>query len=170
MSIQVGDRVPETSFGVLRPDGPGRLPARELFSGRTVVLFGVPGAFTSTCSEVHLPGFLARADDFEAAGADLVACLAVNDAEVMHAWARQRGVGDHLKMLADGNADWVRAAGLDIDLTGVGMGTRSRRFAAIVVDGIVRHLAIEEGPGVSVSGAESTLRALRDLRGHRDPR
>jgi len=161
--IQIGERVPDTMFGVMRADGPGLLSGREVFAGRTVVLFGVPGAFTSTCSEVHLPGFLTRADDLKAAGADVVACVAVNDAEVLHAWARQRGAAEHVKMLADGNADFVRAAGLDIDLSRVGMGTRSRRFAAIVVDGVVRHLAVEEGPGVSVSGAEPTLEALRTL-------
>jgi peroxiredoxin len=161
--IQIGERVPDTMFGVMRADGPGLLSGREVFAGRTVVLFGVPGAFTSTCSEVHLPGFLTRADDLKAAGADVVACVAVNDAEVLHAWARQRGAGDHMKMLADGNADFARATGLDIDLSRVGMGTRSRRFAAIVVDGVVRHLAVEEGPGVSVSGAEETLAALRSL-------
>jgi peroxiredoxin len=161
--IQVGERVPETSFGVMRVDGPGQLLGREVFAGRTVVLFGVPGAFTSTCSEVHLPGYLARADDLKAAGADVVACVAVNDAEVLHAWARQRGAGDHVKMLADGNADFASATGLDIDLSRFGMGTRSRRFAAIVVDGVLRHLAVEEGPGVSVSGAEPTLEALRAL-------
>jgi len=161
--IQIGERVPDTMFGVIRADGPGRLPGREVFAGRTVVLFGVPGAFTSTCSEVHLPDFLARADDLKAAGADVVACVAVNDAEVLHAWARQRGAGDHVKMLADGSADFARAAGLDIDLSRLGMGTRLRRFAAIVVDGVVRHLAVEEGPGVSVSSAEPTLEALRTL-------
>lgn len=162
-TIQVGDRVPEATFGVQRADGPGTLSGGEVFGGRTVVLFGVPGAFTSTCSEVHLPGFLARADDLKATGADVVACVAVNDAEVLSAWARQRGVGEHLKMLADGNADFVRACGLDVDLSRFGMGTRSRRFAAIVVDGVVRHLAVEDGPGVSVSGAEPTLEALRAL-------
>lgn len=161
--IGVGDRVPETRFGVLRADGPGLLPGREIFAGRTVVLFGVPGAFTSTCSEVHLPGFLAHADDLKAAGADVVACVAVNDAEVLAAWARQRGAGERLKMLADGNADFARATGLAVDLSRFGMGTRLRRFAAIVVDGVVRHLAVEEGPGVSVSGAEPVLDALRAL-------
>lgn len=161
--IRVGDQVPEASFGILRADGPGQIPARDVFAGRTVVLFGVPGAFTSTCSDVHLPGYLARADDFKAAGADVVACVAVNDAEVLAAWARQRGAGEHVKMLADGNADFARATGLAIDLSRFGMGTRLRRFAAIVVDGVVRHLAVEEGPGVSVSGAEPALAALRAL-------
>jgi peroxiredoxin len=161
MSLRVGDPIPETSFGVMRTDGPGQLLARDLFPGRTVVLFGVPGAFTPTCSDDHLPGFLARADDFSAAGADVVACVAVNDTWVLHAWGRQRGVGEHVRLLADGNGDFARAAGVDVDLSQFGMGTRLRRFAAIVEDGTVRHVAVEPGPGVSVSGAEPTLAALR---------
>lgn len=135
----------------------------DLLTGRKAVLFGVPGVFTSTCSEEHLPGFLARATDFADAGVDLVGCVAVNDAEAMEAWRKSYHVGDHVKMLADGNADLVTAMGVEMDSSAFGMGTRSRRWAAIVEDGVVREIWVEENPGqVTVSSAESVLAALRD--------
>jgi peroxiredoxin len=132
----------------------------ELCAGKRAVIFGVPGAFTPTCSDDHLPGFVARAADLRAAGADVIACVSVNDAFVMAAWGTSRNVGDDVLMLADGNGELARALGLEIDLSAYGMGPRSRRFAAIVDDGTVELLNVENGPGVEVSSAETVLAAL----------
>lgn len=160
MRIRVGERMPD---GVLRTrtrEGVEVLTTDRIFGGRRVVLFAVPGAFTGTCSEIHLPGFLARVEDFAACGIDRLACLAVNDAEVMEAWRLQTGAAHHILMLSDGNADYVRALGLEVDLSAFGMGTRSRRFAAVVEDGVVQVLEIESGADVTVSSAESILQIL----------
>jgi peroxiredoxin len=124
------------------------------------VVFAVPGAFTPTCSDHHLPGFVVRADEIHAKGVETIACLSVNDPFVMGAWGRDQGVGDRVLMLADGNGDFTRAVGLEMDGSGAGLGTRSRRYAAILEDGVVKAIFVEEKPGLDVSSAESVLAAL----------
>jgi peroxiredoxin len=125
-----------------------------------VVVFAVPGAFTPTCSDHHLPGFVMRADDIRAKGVDSIACLSVNDPFVMGAWGRDQKVGDRVTMLADGNGDFTRAVGLELDGSGFGLGTRSQRYAAILEDGVVTSIFVEQKPGLDVSSAESVLAAL----------
>ncbi|MEE8137810.1 MAG: peroxiredoxin [Thermoanaerobaculia bacterium] len=160
MTIQVGERLPDRQLQIMSEEGKQSVSIGELFRGKRVVLFAVPGAFTPTCSDTHLSGFLVRADEIRAKGVDLVACVAVNDVFVMDAWGRAHGVGDRILMLADGNGEFTRAVGLELDATGFGMGRRSQRYAAIVEDGVVQALHVESGPGVEVSGAESILGAL----------
>ena len=145
MSIKVGDRLPEGKFTVMGENGPKPVSTSELLSGKKVVLFAVPGAFTPTCSEQHLPGFVGLASEFKAKGADMIACTAVNDVFVLNAWSKARGAGD-ITMLADGNADFAKAVGLDLDLSGFGLGTRSKRYAMIVNDGVVEYFAVEDSP------------------------
>jgi peroxiredoxin len=145
MTIKVGDRLPDAKFTVMGADGPRPVTTDEVFSGKKVVLFGVPGAFTPTCSEQHLPGFVGNADDILAKGVATIACTAVNDVFVLSAWSKSRGA-EKILMLADGNADFARALGLEIDLAGFGLGPRSKRYAMIVDDGGVKYLAIEDSP------------------------
>ena len=161
MSINVGDRMPAGEFYVTTESGPGKLSTAELFAGKKVVLFGVPGAFTSTCSKSHLPGFVTAASALREAGVDTIACVSVNDAAVMHAWGLDRNVGDDVLMLADGNADYARALGLDVDISAFGMGVRSQRFAIIADDGVVTHLAIDEPGKFEVTSADAMLQALQ---------
>lgn len=157
MSIQVGDKMPAGNFGVMTGDGPGSVASEELFAGKKVVLFSVPGAFTPTCSAKHLPGFVQQATALKSKGVDTIACLSVNDVFVMDAWGKDQGVGDAVSMLADGNGDYARALGLELDASGFGMGQRSQRFAIVVDDGVVAQLHIE-GPGeFKVSSAEFIL-------------
>ena len=132
----------------------------ELFNGKTVVLFSVPGAFTPTCHAKHLPGFVAHVAAFKAKGVDTIACLAVNDVFVMGAWGKASGVGDDIEMLADGNAEFTRALGLELDATGFGMGIRGKRFALVAKDGVVTHLNVEAGGEFRVSTAEYVLGQL----------
>lgn len=160
MTIKVGDRMPEGSFNIMTKDGPGSLAASELFKGKKVLLFAVPGAFTPVCSMNHLPGYVEQAAALRAKGIDTIACMAVNDAFVMDAWAKDRKVGDKVLMLADGNASYTRALGLELDASGVGLGTRSQRFAVLVEDGVVRKLYIEETRALKVSSAEHVLKEL----------
>ena len=160
MSINVGDRVPEASFKQLTPEGMQDISTRELFDGKKVVLFAVPGAFTPTCSEVHLPGFVDRLSEIQAKGVDTVACVAVNDAFVMNAWGHAREIPDDILLLADGNGDFTRAMGLELDVSGFGMGKRSKRYAAIVDNGTVQYLEVESGGEVGVSSADAMLEAL----------
>lgn len=160
MAIKVGDRMPEGTFGVMTKDGPGSLSTRELFAGKKVVLFAVPGAFTPTCSMNHLPGYLDHVADFKAKGIDTVACMAVNDTFVMDAWARDKKVGDKVVMLADGNAAYAKALGLELDASGFGMGQRSQRFAIVVDDGVVKQLHVEAPREFKVSAAEHVLKNL----------
>lgn len=141
-------------------DGPRPLTSDELFGGRRVALFAVPGAFTPACSDIHLPGYQVRSSDIKAAGIDTIACVAVNDIHVMDAWAKARGVGDDILMLADGNGDFARAVGLELDGTPFGIGKRSRRYAAVVDDGVVDWLGVEPAGGVTVSAADELLAAL----------
>lgn len=159
MTINVGDRIPASTLKTMGDNGPQDITTDELFSGRKVVLFAVPGAFTPGCSMTHLPGYVVNADKIKAKGVDTIACMAVNDAFVMDAWGKAQNA-EEILMLGDGNGDFTRALGLELDGTGFGLGMRSQRFAMIVEDGVVRHLAVEEGPGIEVSAAESILSQL----------
>jgi peroxiredoxin len=158
MSIQVGQRVPEAVLQHI-DDGVHRIDTHALFEGRKLVLFAVPGAFTPTCSERHLPGFVEHFDDFRAKGID-VACMAVNDAFVMQAWGKSQNVPAGMRMLADGNGDFTRALGLELDASGYGMGVRSKRFALYAEDGVVRGLWVEAPGEFRVSSAEHVLANL----------
>ena len=160
MTIQVGDRIPSASFRIKTDEGIKELTTDEVFKGKKVVLFSVPGAFTPTCSAKHLPGFVQKAADFKAKGVDTIACLSVNDAFVMDAWGRDQQVGDKVTMLADGNAPFAKAIGLELDATGVGLGIRSQRFAMVVEDGAVTGLHVEQPGAFEVSSAEAMLATL----------
>ena len=160
MSIKAGDKMPSGAFGVMTESGPGAISTDELFSGKKVVLVSVPGAFTPTCSMNHLPGFVEHAEAIRAKGVDTIACMAVNDVFVMDAWGKDRGVGGDVMMLADGNGEYGRSLGLEMDATGFGMGTRGQRFAIIVDDGVATHVAVEEPGKFEVSKAEAILEAL----------
>ena len=160
MTIQVGEKMPSGAFGVMTGDGPGSMSADELFAGKKVVLFAVPGAFTPTCSKSHLPGFLSQADGLLAKGVDAIACMSVNDVFVMHAWGKDQNAGDKVMMLADGNGEYTKALDLEMDGTSFGMGTRSQRFAIIVDDGTATHVAVEAPGKLEVSRAEAILDKL----------
>ena len=157
MTIKVGDKVPAGGLMYMGPDGPQKMNTDELFSGKKVVLFSVPGAFTPTCDAKHLPGFVEQAGAFKAKGVDTVACMAVNDVFVMNAWGKASGVGDKVMMLADGNAEYAKALGLDLDASGFGMGTRGQRFALYAEDGVVKGLFVEAPGDFKVSSAEHVL-------------
>jgi peroxiredoxin len=152
--------MPEGSFGVMGENGPATITSAELFDGKKVVLFAVPGAFTPTCSLKHLPGFAEQAESIKASGVDTVACLSVNDVFVMSAWGKSAFEGDAILMLADGNADYTKALGLELDATGFGMGLRSQRFSVIVDDGVVTHLNIDPAGQFGLSSAETILEQL----------
>ncbi len=160
MTIQAGEKMPEGSFGIMTENGPGAMTTDELFSGKKVVLVSVPGAFTPTCSMQHLPGFVEQAEALKAEGVDTIACTAVNDVFVMDAWGKDRGVGDSVLMLADGNGDYVRALGLEMDGTGFGMGMRGQRFAIVVEDGTATHVAVEAAGQFEVSKVEAIMQAI----------
>jgi len=160
MSIQVGDKIPSGTLTTMGPDGPGPLTTEEIFSGKKVVLFAVPGAFTPTCSLKHLPGFVQNADAIKAKGVDTVACLSVNDVFVMDAWAKDQAVGDKVLILADGGAALTKSLDTVLDLTERGLGIRSRRYSMVVDDGVVSHFNLEEGGGFEVSDAETILGQL----------
>lgn len=160
MAVKVGERIPSMKVTVASPGGPREVGTDELFRGKRVVLFGVPGAFTPTCSAKHVPGFLDNRDALAAKNVDEVVCLAVNDAFVMAAWARELGVDGRVTMLADGSGALTKALGLELDLTARGLGVRSQRFALVVNDGEVTHVAVEPPGGFEVSRAESVLAAL----------
>lgn len=158
MTIKVGDKVPEGTFSIMGSEGPTGLSASEVFNGKKVVLFAVPGAFTPTCSVAHLPGFVVQYDEIIAKGVDTVACLAVNDVFVMNAWGKSSNA-ENILMLADGNGTYAAALGLELDGSGFGMGVRSKRFAMIVNDGVVELLNVDEGK-FEGSSAEAVLAAL----------
>lgn len=160
MSISVGDKMPAGSFTVMGDSGPEQLSTEDLFAGKKVVLVSVPGAFTPTCSKGHLPGYVNHADDLTGKGVDTIACMAVNDVFVMDAWGKDRGVGDKVVMLADGNGEYTKALGLEMDASGYGMGERGQRFAIVVDDGEVTHVAVEAPGEFEVSKAESILASL----------
>ena len=157
MSIQIGDKIPDLT---IKTSGMKDLSTGELCAGKKVVLFAVPGAFTPTCSEQHFPGFIDKAADIKAKGVDVIACMSVNDSFVMDAWAKDRGAGDDITLLADGNADFAKALGLEMDGTGIGFGTRAQRFALIIDNGVVTHMAVEEPMKFDVSSADKILEAL----------
>jgi len=160
MTIKAGDRMPAGTFKRMTKDGPANITTDELFKGKTVVLFSVPGAFTPTCDAKHLPGFVQLADQIRAKGVDTIACMAVNDVFVMNAWGKASGVGDKVMMLADGNGDYARALGLELDAKGYGMGVRGQRFAIIVRDGVASRVEVEAPGQFKVSAAESILAHL----------
>ena len=161
MPVSVGDQLPEATFTTMTSEGPTPMTTKDLTSGRKVVLFAVPGAFTPTCHMKHLPGFIANADALKGKGVDTIACVAVNDVFVMEAWAKQSGHDGKIMFLADGNADFTRAIGLDLDASGFGMGTRSHRYAMIIDDGRVTSLNVEPQAGqAEVSSAEAILAEL----------
>lgn len=160
MTIAVGDKIPAGKFRNRTSAGNKEITTDELFAGKKVVLFAVPGAFTPTCNDTHLPGFVVASDAIRAKGVDTIACTAVNDHFVMASWAKATGAQDHLLMLADGNGDFATACGLVLDLKGIGLGLRSRRYAMIVDDGVVKYLGVETGPEVGVSSAQAVLENL----------
>lgn len=160
MTLSAGDKIPDVDFTTMAADGPAPVTSDDLFSGKKVVIFGLPGAFTPTCSAKHLPGFIEHADAIKAKGVDTIGCMAVNDAFVMGAWGKDQNAGDAVMMLADGSAKFTEAAGLVLDLTERGLGVRCERFAMIVEDGVVSNIFVE-GPGeFEVSSAEAILGQL----------
>lgn len=160
MTISVGDKVPGVKVMRATETGPQPLTTDELFAGKKVVLFAVPGAFTPTCTQQHLPGFVDQADAIKAKGVDTIACMSVNDPFVLAAWAQSQNVADKVTMVADGNGDFAKAMGLEMDASGFGMGVRSKRFSMIVEDGVVRSLNVDEGGKLDLSGAEKILAQL----------
>jgi peroxiredoxin (alkyl hydroperoxide reductase subunit C) len=160
MTIKVGDTIPSMKLMMATPEGPKETSTDDIFKGKKVVLFAVPGAFTPTCSAKHLPGFVQNADAFKAKGVDTVACIAVNDAFVMGAWGKDQGCADKVTMLADGSGNFAKALGLELDLNARGMGLRSQRYALVADNGKVTHLGVEAPGGFEVSKAESILSAL----------
>ena len=160
MAIAAGDRVPNVDVGVMGKKGPETISTDEIFSGKKVLIFGLPGAFTPTCDAAHLPGYVVLHDEFKAKGVDTVACVSVNDSWVMDAWGKSQNVEDRILMIGDGNATFTEAMGLSIDRTPSNMGVRSQRYAMIVDDGIVSHINVEEGRGFDVSDAETMLALL----------
>ena len=160
MTIQAGDKIPDCTLKTMGDKGPQDIATQDIFSGKKVLLFAVPGAFTPGCSLTHLPGYVVNADKIKAQGVDTIACMSVNDAFVMGAWGKDQNASEIL-MLADGNADFTAALGLELDGSGFGMGTRSQRFAMIVEDGTVSHLNVEDGPGIDASSAETMMTLLQ---------
>jgi peroxiredoxin len=157
MAIAVGDKVPDVEVRTMGPEGPTTVRTGEVLGKGKVVLFGVPGAFTPGCSKVHLPGFVTNADALKAKGVSTIACVAVNDAWVMDAWSKDQGADGKVVMLADGNAEFTRAMGLDFDGGAFGLGPRSQRYAAVIENGVITQLDVEAGPGVNVSACEAVL-------------
>jgi peroxiredoxin len=161
MTIGIGDSLPDATFRVLTDEGIVGKTTSELFAGKKVVLFAVPGAFTPTCHLKHLPGFIENADAFRKKGVDTVACVAVNDPFVLDTWSEAAGGKDKVMFLSDGNAEFTKAIGMDFDGSGIGLGTRSKRYAMLVENGVVKALNTEESPGVAeVSTAEELMKAL----------
>jgi peroxiredoxin len=160
MTIKVGDRIPSVTLMQMQDGGPKPVSTDELFKGRKVALFALPGAFTPTCSAKHLPGFIQQHGALKAKGVDAIACLSVNDAFVMGAWGTQQGAGDKVMMLADGNGDFTRAVGLEMDGSKFGMGKRSQRYSMVVEDGVVKSLNVEAPGAFEVSSADHMLALL----------
>lgn len=161
MTIQIGDNVPDVVFKTMTSSGASDMPSAEVFSGKKVVLFAVPGAFTPTCHGSHLPGFIKHFDALKAKGVDTVACTGVNDVFVFGAWAKASGADDKILFLSDGNGDFAKAVGMDIDLSVASLGLRSKRYAMLVDNGVVKALHIEDSPGkAEQSSAEALLAAI----------
>jgi alkyl hydroperoxide reductase subunit AhpC len=157
MTIKVGDKIPSATFTQMKDGKPTPVTSDELFNGKTVALFALPGAFTPTCSAKHVPGFVQNYDAFKGKGVDSIACVSVNDAFVMGAWGKDQGAGDKVAMLADGNGDFTRAVGLEFDASKFGMGKRSQRYSMLVKNGVVKSLNVEEPGAYEVSSAEHML-------------
>ena len=161
MTIKVGDKLPSVTLRQVTPEGPKEISTDEFFRGKKVALFAVPGAFTPACSQRHLPGYVEKATDIKSKGVDEVACVAVNDAAVMTAWGKDQRCEGKVSMLADGSGDLARALGLELDLTKMGLGVRSKRYSMLVDNGVVKSLSVEAQPGqVEASGADAMLRSL----------
>src|ERR1700731_5053242 len=160
MTIKTGDKMPEGAFTRMTKDGPQKMTTEQLFDGKTVVLFSVPGAFTPTCDAKHLPGYVELADEIKKKGVDTIACTAVNDVFVMNAWGKLGGVADKILMLADGNGEYVKSLGLELDATGFGMGHRGQRFAIVAKTGVATHVNIEAPGEFKVSAADFVLEQL----------
>lgn len=160
MTIKVGDRIPATTLTEMRDGAPRAVKTGDLFAGKRAILFAVPGAFTPTCSAKHLPGFIQHASEFADKGVDVIACVSVNDAFVMGAWGMAHGAGDAVLMLADGNADFTKSLGLEMDASKFGMGTRSQRYAMLLDDGEIKKLYVEEPGAYEVSSAEHMLKEV----------
>lgn len=158
--IKAGDTLPKATFTIMTGEGPKPRTSDEIFAGKKVVIFGVPGAFTPTCHKNHLPGFAAKAAEIKAKGVDTIAVTAVNDVFVMDAWAKDTGAKESIEFLADGSGNFAKAIGLTVDLTERGLGLRSRRYAMIVDNGVVKSVDVEEAAGVEVSGADHILSKL----------
>jgi glutaredoxin/glutathione-dependent peroxiredoxin len=158
--IKVGDKMPAGTFTLITKDGPQKVSAEDFFKGRKVVLFSVPGAFTPTCDAKHLPGFVEKASDIKAKGVDAIACIAVNDAFVMKAWGKSQNTDGKVEMIADGNADYTKLLGLEMDATGFGMGTRGQRFSLLVDNGTVKQVNVEQKGEFKVSSADHVLTQL----------
>jgi glutaredoxin/glutathione-dependent peroxiredoxin len=160
MTIKVGDKVPSTTLRTVGPDGVQAVSTDEFFRGKKVALFGVPGAFTRTCSQRHLPSYVTHADELKAKGVGTIACIAVNDQFVMDAWGKEHGAAGKVVMLGDGSGDFARAIGLELDRVKEGMGMRTQRYSMLVDDGVVKELNVEQPGQFDVSSAESMLKAL----------
>lgn len=158
MAIKVGDRLPDVEVRIMGEKGPQAIRTGDIFKGKRVALFALPGAFTPTCSAKHLPGFVQHADELKKKGVDQIVCLSVNDAFVMGAWGKQQGADNRVMMVADGNGDFTKAIGLELDGRGFGMGTRSQRYSMLVKDGVVTHLNVEKPGAFEVSSAETLIK------------
>jgi len=162
MAIQVGDKLPETTFMVMTSDGPAKKTTAQIFAGKKVALFAVPGAYTPTCQQQHVPGFVARVDELKGKGIDVIACTAVNDVFVLTQFAKDTGAAGKILMLADGNAEFARKIGLEFDGSAFGLGVRSKRYATLVDDGVVKLLNIEDSPPEHDKSSAATLCAMID--------
>jgi peroxiredoxin len=160
MAIKIGDSLPKATFMTMTAEGPAPVTTDQLFGAKRVALFAVPGAFTPTCSAKHLPGFKEHAADLKAKGVDTIACVSVNDMFVMKAWAKDQGITDEVLMLADGNGDFTKALGLEMDGSKFGMGLRSQRYSFVAKDGVIETLNVEEGGDFKVSSADYMLAQL----------
>jgi glutaredoxin/glutathione-dependent peroxiredoxin len=160
MTIAIGDKVPNVDLYRMGEKGPEKISASDLFAGRKTVLFALPGAFTPTCSQAHLPGYVVKTDELLAKGVDQIVCLSVNDAFVMDAWGRQQNAGDNIMMIADGSGEFTKAVGLDVDLSNRGLGLRSQRYAMVIEDGVVTHLNVEAPGKFEVSDVDTMLELL----------
>ena len=160
MAIAVGDKIPDVRVMTSGPKGPTHVQTGQVLGSGKVVLFAVPGAFTPTCSDFHLPSYVIRHDELKAKGVDTVACISVNDPFVMAAWGENQHVGDLVLLLADGNGEFTKAVGLEMDGSGIGLGIRSQRYAMVIEDGVVTTLNVEPGPGMTVSAADAILEVL----------
>lgn len=160
MTIKIGDKLPEGTLYEMREDGPQPVSVAELTAGKRIVIFGLPGAFTPTCSALHVPGYVAQADQIKAKGVDQIVCLSVNDAFVMGAWGKDQKVGDKVRMLGDGSGLWTKAMGLELDLVAKGLGMRCERFSMLVDNGVVKSLNVEAPGKFEVSDAQSMLNSL----------